>query len=388
MGFDINNFLNAESKKEVKSDWKPVKLSVHKLRPAAGKENFYHMDDKEIEETARTIELVGIQQYPVVKPIPGTDEYEIIAGHKRRLAILKLIAEGKTEYEMIPCKIETAEDSMAKILELQKKDKYNKERTVGSIEIKNQTETTADLCFFGDINSESLGEWQKYYPEDKAPKDVQDFLDQLEGVSKINVHINSGGGSVFGGIAIYNILKRYDAEITVYVEGLAASIASVIAMAGDKIIIPENAQMMIHKPSSVTWGNADDMRKEADILDGCQKVILNTYMQHTKEGVTAEEIDSLINAETWKNGKEWQEFFDIEVSEKSQATACKSEYFDKYNHLPDKLKEQPQQQINIDDLAERVAEKLKDATQPETPKVPENDVKQKTAEILEDLELI
>ena len=256
---------------------------------------------------------------------------------------------------------------MAKILELQKKDKYNKERTVGSIEIKNQTETTADLCFFGDINSESLGEWQKYYPEDKAPKDVQDFLDQLEGVSKI---------------------KRYDAEITVYVEGLAASIASVIAMAGDKIIIPENAQMMIHKPSSVTWGNADDMRKEADILDGCQKVILNTYMQHTKEGVTAEEIDSLINAETWKNGKEWQEFFDIEVSEKSQATACKSEYFDKYNHLPDKLKEQPQQQINIDDLAERVAEKLKDATQPETPKVPENDVKQKTAEILEDLELI
>lgn len=108
----------------------------------------------------------------------------------------------------------------------------------------------------------------------------------------------------------------------------------------------------------------------------------------TKEGVTAEEIDSLINAETWKNGKEWQEFFDIEVSEKSQATACKSEYFDKYNHLPDKLKEQPQQQINIDDLAERVAEKLKDATQPETPKVPENDEKQKTAEILEDLELI
>ena len=77
------------------------------------------------------------------------------------------------------------------------------------------------LCFFGDINSESLGEWQKYYPEDKAPKDVQDFLDQLDGVSKINVHINSGGGSVFGGIAIYNILKRHNAEITVYVEGLS-----------------------------------------------------------------------------------------------------------------------------------------------------------------------
>lgn len=277
---------------------------------------------------------------------------------------------------------------MAKILELQKKDKKGKCRTVGSIEIKNQTEAAADLYFFGDINSESLGEWQKYYPDDKAPKDVQDFLDQLDGVSKINVHINSGGGSVFGGIAIYNILKRHNAEIVVYVEGLAASIASVIAMAGNKIIIPANAQMMIHKPSSITWGNADDMRKEADILDGCQKVILNTYMQHAKDGVTAEEINALIDAETWKNGEEWQEFFDIEVSEKSQATACESEYFDKYNNLPDKLKGQPEPpQLNIDDLAEKVAEKIKN-TLSEPPKVPQADTEKRIAELLEDLDLI
>lgn len=277
---------------------------------------------------------------------------------------------------------------MAKILELQKKDKKGKCRTVGSIEIKNQTEAAADLYFFGDINSESLGEWQKYYPDDKAPKDVQDFLDQLDGVSKINVHINSGGGSVFGGIAIYNILKRHNAEIVVYVEGLAASIASVIAMAGDKIIIPANAQMMIHKPSSITWGNADDMRKEADILDGCQKVILNTYMQHAKDGVTAEEINALIDAETWKNGEEWQEFFDIEVSEKSQATACESEYFDKYNNLPDKPKGQPEPpQLNIDDLAEKVAEKIKN-TLSEPPKVPQADTEKRIAELLEDLDLI
>lgn len=277
---------------------------------------------------------------------------------------------------------------MAKILELQKKDKKGKCRTVGSIEIKNQTEAAADLYFFGDINSESLGEWQKYYPDDKAPKDVQDFLDQLDGVSKINVHINSGGGSVFGGIAIYNILKRHNAEIVVYVEGLAASIASVIAMAGDKIIIPANAQMMIHKPSSITWGNADDMRKEADILDGCQKVILNTYMQHAKDGVTAEEINALIDAETWKNGEEWQEFFDIEVSEKSQATACESKYFDKYNNLPDKLKGQSEPpQLNIDDLAEKVAEKIKN-TLSEPPKVPQADTEKRIAELLEDLDLI
>ena len=274
---------------------------------------------------------------------------------------------------------------LPKVLELQKKDGKGRQKTVGSIEIRNETEITADLYFFGDINSESLGEWQKYYPDDKAPKDVQDFLDQLDGVSKINVHINSGGGSVFGGIAIYNILKRHNAEIVVYVEGIAASIASVIAMAGDKIIIPANAQMMIHKPSSITWGNADDMRKEADILDGCQKVILNTYMQHVKDGVTAEEINALIDAETWKNGEEWQEYFDIEVSEKSQATACESEFFDKYNNLPDKLKKQPETpQFDIDDLAERVAQKLKNALS----EPPKDAAEREIAEILEDLDLI
>ncbi len=275
---------------------------------------------------------------------------------------------------------------MAKILKLQKKDKDNHYREVGSIEIRNETETAADLCFFGDINSESLGEWQKYFPEDKAPKDVQDFLDQLDGVSKINVHINSGGGSVFGGIAIYNILKRYNAEIIVYVEGLAASIASVIAMAGDRIIIPENAQMMIHKPSSIAWGNADDMRKEADILDGCQKVILNTYMQHTKDGVTPEQINALIDAETWKNGKEWQEFFNIEVSEKSYAAACTSDYFERYRNLPEKLKAESVQEVAIDRIADALAERLKRTLKEDFEPVTNKD--SRIEKILEDLDLI
>ena len=266
---------------------------------------------------------------------------------------------------------------MEQVLKLQKKDKKNQQRTVGSIEIKNQSEDAADLYFFGDINSESLGEWQKYYPDDKAPKDVQEFLDQLEGITKINVHINSGGGSVFGGIAIYNILKRYDAEIIVYVEGLAASIASVIAMAGDKIIIPANAMMMIHKPSSTTWGNADDMRKMADVLDGCQKVILNTYMQHVKEGISEDDINDLMNAETWKNGKEWEEYFDIEVSEKNLAAACDSEYFDYYSRLPEIQEKSDPPQIDVDRLVDTIANKLKGKMKELSEK-----------EILEDLDLI
>lgn len=279
-------------------------------------------------------------------------------------------------------------------LKLTKRDRNNKLREVGSIEIKNQTDESADLCFFGDINSESLGEWQKYYPEDKAPSDVKTFLDQLENVSKINVHINSGGGSVFGGIAIYNMLKRFDAEITVYVEGLAASIASVIAMAGDKIIIPANAQMMIHKPSSAAWGNADEMRKEADVLDGCQKVILNTYMQHVKEGVTEEIINDLINAETWKTGTEWQEYFDIEVSESSQAVAAASDFYEAYKHTPKNLvgEQETTEKLTAKEIAAAVISAIKDnfskETPPEPPKEPENDLERKKAEILEDLDYI
>lgn len=110
MAFDMRNFLNAESKKDMKSDWKPVKVSARKLRPAPDKKNFYHAEDKEIKELAESIELIGLQQYPVIRPVEGTDEYEVIAGHKRRLAILRLLDEGKPEYEMIPCRVETPDE--------------------------------------------------------------------------------------------------------------------------------------------------------------------------------------------------------------------------------------------------------------------------------------
>jgi len=275
---------------------------------------------------------------------------------------------------------------MPEILKLQKRDRNNCCREVGSIEIKNKTDTEADLYFFGDINSESLGEWQKYYPDDKAPEDVREFLDQLDGVQKINIHINSGGGSVFGGIAIYNILKRHSAEKTVYIEGIAASIASVIAMSGDKIIIPRNAQMMIHKPLSIAFGNADDMRKEADILDGCQKVILNTYMEHVKENVTEEQINALINAETWKNGEEWQEFFDIEISEANNAAACTSEYFNTYHNLPESLIKK-ETAADIDSIADAVAARLGEMLKEKIP-VPDTEKENRKAEILADLDLI
>lgn len=221
-----------------------------------------------------------------------------------------------------------------KKIKFMNKDRNGKRCECGFMEIKNQTEDSADLFFYGDIASET---WQSsWYEDDMAPGDVKEFLDNLDGVSSINIHINSGGGSVFGGIAIYNMLKRNSAQKTVYIDGIAASIASVIAMAGDRIIVPANATMMIHKPSNsyfFTSKNADELRKDADILDRCQTAIIQTYM--TKAKVSEDEINQKVNEESWLVGDEIAELFDVEVEESNSAAAYAGSFFtDSYKNVP------------------------------------------------------
>lgn len=224
-----------------------------------------------------------------------------------------------------------------KELKLYNKDRDGNTKVCGSMTIKNQTDSSADLFFYGDIVSET---WQsEWYEDDMAPGDVKEFLDQLDGTENINIHINSGGGSVFGGIAIYNMLRRNNAHKIVYVDGLAASIASVIMMAGDEIVMPKNATVMIHKPSAsyfFTTKNADDLRKDAESLDTCQEAIMQTYM--TKAKVDKEEIEQKVNDETWLTGEEAAELFDIKVEEANDAVACAgSSMFFCYKNVPTSL---------------------------------------------------
>ena len=224
-----------------------------------------------------------------------------------------------------------------KELKFYNKDRDGNTKVCGSMTIKNQTDSSADLFFYGDIVSET---WQsEWYEDDMAPGDVKEFLDQLDGTENINIHINSGGGSVFGGIAIYNMLRRNNAHKTVYVDGLAASIASVIMMAGDEIVMPKNATVMIHKPSAsyfFTTKNADDLRKDAESLDTCQEAIMQTYM--TKAKVDKEEIEQKVNDETCLTGEEAAELFDIKVEEANDAVACAgSSMFFCYKNVPTSL---------------------------------------------------
>lgn len=232
-------------------------------------------------------------------------------------------------------------------------DLKNNNKKCGHIEIKNQTENEAEICFYGDIMSDSWGEvGKKHYPDDKCPSEIKEFLDQLKDVDTIHVRINSGGGSVFGGIAIYNLLKSYKAKVIVHVDGIAASIASVIAMAGDEIKIPKNAMMMIHKPSTYSSGNANDLRKDADILDSCQELILASYMEHVNEGISENTINELINNETWYSGEKWKEYFNITVEESNNAVAASSTFYNSYKNAPE-IKE-IQEKVNADEIAKRV----------------------------------
>ena len=183
-----------------------------------------------------------------------------------------------------------------------------KTEQVGSLTFNSLTHQKAELRFYGDIVSNT---WQSYYyEEDKCPQDVLEFLDELKNYESLDIYINSGGGSVHGGLAIYHLLKRYPGEKTVWVDGLAASIASVIAMAGDRLIVPATAQLMIHKPWSSVWvGTSEDYRREAQALDSCQEVITNVYMEHVLDGVSRETITDMINRETWMSGRKAAEFF-------------------------------------------------------------------------------
>lgn len=244
-------------------------------------------------------------------------------------------------------------------------DKRNT-KPVGYMEIKNQSEKGAELIFYGDIVSNT---WQSsWFTEDKCPQDIVDFLGELAKNEELHIYINSGGGSVYGGLAIYNILKRHKGYKTVYIDGLAASIASVIALVGDKVIIPANAQFMIHKPWSSLWeGNADDFRREAAVLDSCQKAITSVYMEHAQPGITEKQITEMMNKETWLTGAQAAEYFQIEPEEKAEIAACASLYFDKYLNLPVcyQARQMDNTKTDYDKIADLAVKKIKQSNRQE-----------------------
>jgi HK97 family phage major capsid protein len=199
------------------------------------------------------------------------------------------------------------------------------------------------------INAKAEGELEIYIYEEigegwfgglSARQFAKDIEERGDTVTKITLHINSPGGDTFDGNAIYNILKQHKARVVVYVEGIAASIASIIAMAGDEIYIAENALMMVHNPWTYSIGYAEDLRKTADLLDKIRGTLVKTYARRT--GLKEDKIVELMNAETWINSDEAIEMGFADETIESMPVAA---HYDlsrfKYRNMPKSIAEAP-----------------------------------------------
>lgn len=172
-----------------------------------------------------------------------------------------------------------------------------------------------DLLLYGIIESET------WWGDEITPVTFKDELDGLGDISVLNVYINSDGGDVFAGQAIHSMLKRHKAHVNVYIDGIAASIASVIAMAGDTVYMPRNSMMMIHSPWTIAMGNAKDFRKLAEDLDAAQDTLIAAYQD--KSGIDRDELIALLDAETWLSAERAVELgFADEIEQTKQIAAA------------------------------------------------------------------
>lgn len=159
--------------------------------------------------------------------------------------------------------------------------------------LKNEQEGTRTLFLNGEISDET------WYGDEVTPKLFKQELTSGEG--DITVWINSPGGDVFAAAQIYNMLMDYKGNVTVKIDGLAASAASVIAMAGTTVQMSPVAMMMIHNPATIAIGDSSEMRKAIEMLDEVKESIMNAY--EIKTGLSRSRISHLMNAESWFNAK-------------------------------------------------------------------------------------
>ena len=161
----------------------------------------------------------------------------------------------------------------------------------------NQQTRTADLYIFGDIVDASETGMLEAFDVDMGETSSLSIVKDIQGldVDTINVHINSMGGYVNEGLAIYNVLKNHSATVNTYVDGFACSAASVVFMAGDNRIMSSASLLMIHKAWVDMQGNGAQLRQEADVLDKISQAAANAYLERINIG--AEELNALLDGE-------------------------------------------------------------------------------------------
>ena len=169
-----------------------------------------------------------------------------------------------------------------------------------------------------------------------CPDDLKNTLEGVNENEPLEVEITSEGGSVFAGLQLSNILNRWKGEVTTHAVGFVASIATVILMAGKKIVVDSNCFCLIHLPWSVVQGNKNDLEKEIDALEKCKAAMMNYYMKHAK--VSKEEIEKCLEEETWLLGNEFAELFDVDILESDETLDIAAKFdLSKYKNIPTRI---------------------------------------------------
>jgi len=166
-------------------------------------------------------------------------------------------------------------------------------------ELKQSVEGVLELYIYGYVQGDERNWYGDVIKSETSANHFRKELEAHKDISEIRIYINSGGGSVFEGTAIYNQLKRHPAKKVVHVDGFACSIASVIAMAGDEVVMPRNALMMIHNMTLGVYGNAAELRKSADDLDTINEAGRQAYLSRAGDKLTEDKLVEMMDAETW-----------------------------------------------------------------------------------------
>ena len=176
-------------------------------------------------------------------------------------------------------------------------------------EIKQQTDNAIGLYIYGDVEGDSYDWWtDEIIESETSANHFRNELAKYPNASQIDIFINSYGGSVFEGTAIYKQLTRPPARKTEYSDGFACSIASVIAMAGDEIVMPRNALMMIHNMWMCVQGNAAELRKAADDLDTINAAGRAAYLEKAGDKLDESRLAGMMDEETWLTAEQCIEF--------------------------------------------------------------------------------
>lgn len=227
-----------------------------------------------------------------------------------------------------------------------------------------QKDKKASLYIFGSISS---------YPWREKDKDAYGIVKELSELDaeEIEVHINSTGGSVAEGLAIYNVLKNSDMKITTYVDGFACSAASVIFMAGDERVMNEASLLMIHNAWTYGQGDANEFRRQADDLDIITQASVKAYMRHVS--ITEDELKGMMDNETWLSAEDAKEKgFATKVleenTEEANQSAMQSIRDRLLNDTIAPVQESAQEYPTAEEIAQAVVEKMNITQKPECPK--------------------